>query len=517
MPNRREEVDMERSNQLNGASPARTVRRARWSRSRRVAALGSVLAATLAIGTMGVAVSAATIGNPQPELAQFSVGTPGNDGAGVVLPDGNTVYSWSSGDSTLKVCTLHPGSRACVSTATLTADSRSGTADNLYGPPVILSTGGKDVSVIADDLGGNSGIDGEVLSYNSTNDGVTFGPATIVSTSIYSVNAGTVAGGQVVIADINPHQGVEVQAVEPQGGSPTEYALLTPSSSGYEDLFVSAYDGGVLVGFDDLTNAYVYYAPAGSDFSSTSSYSLVGTFDNELVAGLSGNAILTTPGGVNSSLTSAGIISFFDGSGFGLTYKVPDSKAGDDGYFILQETGPAALPGSTNATGDYHVFFEGRRDSYDLIEESTTNGQTWTPQTFYGTAVSSNDPVPVLGATGAGQVLESASPMLSQPVLNTQGVTISLEHPTVLIGKPDVLRGQASWHIAGLGVVLQEEIKHDEWQSVTSTHESATGGFTFTVPGRTVTYRAVVSDDPGYFQYGYSNAATQVAVPPKKK
>jgi hypothetical protein len=502
---------------LYGSHPARAIRRARWSRPRKSAALGSVLAATLALSTMGVAVSAVTVGNPQPELAQFSVGTPGNDGAGLVLPDGNTVYSWSSGDSTLKVCTLHPGSRGCVSTATLAADSRNGTPDSLYGPPVVLSTGGHDVSVIADDLGGNSGIDGEVLAYNSTNDGVTFGPATIVSTSIYSVSAGTVAGGQTVIADINPHQGVEVQAVDPQGGTPATYALLNPSSTGYENLFTTTYNGGVLVGFDDLTNAYVYYAPAGSDFSSTASYSLVHTFADEQVAGLSGNAILTVPGGSSSSITSAGIISFFDGTSFGATHKVPDSKAGDDGYFILQETGPVALPGSQNASGDYHVFFEGRRDSYDLIEESTTNGVTWTPQTFYGSAITSSDPIPVLGATGAGQVLESASPMLSQPILNTDAVSISLVHPTVIFGTPDVLKGQTQWHIAGLGVVLQEEIKHNEWQSVTSTHESSTGAFSFTVPGRTETYRAVVSYDPGYFQYGYSNAATQVAVPPKKK
>ena len=46
------------------------------------------------------------------------------------------------------------------------------------------------------------------------------------------------------------------------------------------------------------------------------------------------------------------------------------------------------------------------------------------------------------------------------------------------------------------------------------TTKEAAGGFRFTVvASHTETYRAVVDDEPGYYQYGYSNAVTLVALP----
>jgi hypothetical protein len=44
-------------------------------------------------------------------------------------------------------------------------------------------------------------------------------------------------------------------------------------------------------------------------------------------------------------------------------------------------------------------------------------------------------------------------------------------------------------------------------------HESAAGTFATSVPGVTRTYRAVLNQRPGYYEYGYSNAVTLVAVP----
>ena len=64
-----------------------------------------------------------TVGDPQPELAPFSLGAAGGGtGSGAVLPDGTLVLaSLSATGTSAVVCTLHPGGRQCASTATLGA------------------------------------------------------------------------------------------------------------------------------------------------------------------------------------------------------------------------------------------------------------------------------------------------------------------------------------------------------------------------------------------------------------
>jgi hypothetical protein len=316
--------------------------------------------------------------------------------------------------------------------------------------------------------------------------------------SIYAATVGVDAGGQVVAAGIDPHLGFVIQDLAPTGAKNTSEAVLLAGGGCNYNPSISTYAGGILVACDDLTNTYVWYASAGHNFNMTSSYKLVNTFHGQDVVDLSGGAMLTTP---SSSITSGGDIAFFNGTAMGPGHRVPDSKAGDDGYWSMQEVGPTA-----------HVFFEGRRDSYDLIHEATADGVHWSGQTLYGSAIHSVDPVPVLGPTSAGQVFESdGAPQLSQPILNAQGVRISIAPPRVKTGVHATVRGSAVPRLVNQAVTLERLIK-GRWYPITTTHESATGAFSFTVAGATATYRAVVNFRAGYDQYGYSNAATLTAV-----
>lgn len=455
---------------------------------RRAALVTVGIASFLVAGAIGPAFASGVVGNPQPELAQFTVSATSDGlGGGAALPDGNLVLVWQSSATSLRACTLHPGSRKCVTAATLANDGGA----SLSGPPIVLATGGTHVSVIVTDDTNN-------IAYNSTNDGRTFSAPNDVG-SLYASSAGVVANGHAVIAGIDPHQGFVIQDVNPTGAVNMTSAVLTAGGGCNYNPSISTFNGGILVACDNLTNTYAWYASSAKDFNATSSYTLVATFHNEQAVDLSGNALLTVP---SNSLTTGGIISFFNGSTkFSGAHKVPDSKAGDDGYWSMQKVGSTA-----------HVFFEGRRDSYDLIQESTANGVHWSGQTMYGSAIHSSDPVPVLGPSAAGQVFESdGAPQLSQPILNRQSVHIAFVHSRVRVGVHGIIKGQVGPHLVHQSVTLDRLIS-GRWHPVSSTRESASGSFSFTVAGSTAEYRAVVNYKPGYFQYGYSNAARLTAV-----
>jgi hypothetical protein len=452
-------------------------------------ALGVAAVAILVAGPALAAPAGGTIGDPQPELAPFSVGPAGGSGSGTVLPDGTLVLAATSASGTsIHVCELHPGARACANTVTLAAYPD----DSFYGTPEVLSLGGPDFSIVAEDCC-NIGVNGAV-TFNTTDGGATFAGEKVAG-NISSIGTATVADGQLVAADYTSAS-FNVQAFPPSPATPqTTYA--TPNSHAVGTSALTTYDGGVLAANDDLTNTYVEYAASGSDFNASGSYKSVATFANEDTVALSGNALLTDPKG---SLTGGDVLRFFDGTSFGKAYKVPDSKAGDDGYFAMQDT-----------DGTVNVFFLGRRDSYDLFEDSTRNGVTWTQRRF-ASAITSADLVPVLAGSGIGVVYEadSSSHLLAQPILDAQSVRISLKHSHVRAGQSTKLTGSVSPRLKNQLVTL-EQLKGKRWYTVKTSHESATGKFSFTVPGVTRTYRAVVADKPGYYEYGYSNSAKLTA------
>ena len=455
---------------------------------RRIAIIAVATTSAFLVCAVGPALAGGgVIGNPQPELAQFTVSaTSDGPGGGAVLSNGDVLFAWQSSSTSMRTCLLHPGGRSCASSATLAGDGGS----NLYGPPLVIATGGNDVSVIVTDITDN-------ISYNSTDGGHTFSAPVQVG-SLYATSAGVDAAGHVVVAGIDPHQGFVIQQVSTAGPVNPSSAVLTAGAGCNYDPSVSTYAGGVLVACDDLTSTHVWFAASGKDFSSTTSYKQVAVISGQQAVDLSGGALLTVP---SNSITSGGTISFFNGTSFGPARKVPDTKLGDDGYWAMQETGASA-----------HVFFEGRRNQYDLFEESTSDGAHWSGQSMYGSAIHSNDLVPVLGPTGAGQLFEAdGNPQLSQPILNAQSVHISFVHPRVKVGVRGIIKGQAGPRLANQLVTLDRLIS-SKWYPVASTRESASGSFSFSVAGSTATYRAVVNYKPGYYQYGYSNAATLTAV-----
>jgi hypothetical protein len=188
--------------------------------------------------------------------------------------------------------------------------------------------------------------------------------------SINAIGAGTVANGQLVLANYLTST-FNVQAFPPNPASP-QTSLAKPDAHAVGTSALSTYKGGVLVASDDLTNTYVEYAPAGGNFNSTASYRHIATIRKENTVALSGNALLTSPGG---TLTGADELRFFNGTSLSKGFRVPIPKRSDDGYWGMQEV-----------RGTVHVFFLNRRASYDVYEETTRNGTKWSALQRYGSS-----------------------------------------------------------------------------------------------------------------------------------
>ena len=459
-------------------------------RTRRVGVAAIVLGATLAAGALPALAGGPTVGEPQPELVKYKVGGPGGDGTGAILSNKVVVLaSPSSSGTEINVCVLHPASRSCVTKATLRAYHGGGNQDSFSGPIEVFATGGAALDIVAYDccyIGANG-----IVVFRSTDGGATWGPETQAG-DLGDLGAATYAGGSIVVATSEYHDGTQVQAISPDPTvAQTSYAQV---STDEYDTSVTNYRNGVLLAYDNLTNTRVAYAKAGSGFNTASSYKPVGAFNNEQTVAVSGNALLTDPGG---SLTHGIRLRFFNGTSFGPAYKVPEPKNPDDGYFTEQETGPWV-----------HVFFIARRSGYDLMTESTTNGKRWTPLTAYSTAIVSSSLSPVLNAAGNGVVFENdGSPQYAQPILTGVRVSLHFLDPVVKAGHTAVLKGGASPGGSGGQRITLEKLVSGKWYPVKSI-VAATVGFTFDVPGIAATYRAVVNWVPGSFQYGYSNAAT---------
>jgi len=268
------------------------------------------------------------------------------------------------------------------------------------------------------------------------------------------------------------------------------------------DSSITTYDGGVLVANDDTNgNTVVEYAKSGSDYNESSSYKSVAVIKNEDLSGLSGNALLTDPGG---SLTGGERIRFFNGTSFGTWHKVPEPMNGDDGYFTIAESGGSLA----------HIFFENRRNGYDVYSETTTNGVNWSGLSIYNPSAFSDELFPVLNSLGSGLAYETDGAQIrAQPLMLPQTVHVKLAKSSVSAGTPTKLTGTDTVHLKNDKVTL-EQLSGTSWKNFATTSEAAGGTFSFKIPGYSHSYRAVVNDDPGYFQFGYSNV---VAVTAKKK
>jgi hypothetical protein len=465
----------------------------------RATVLTAVTATLLAVGMVMPALAAGVVGDPQPELNQFRIAPTGSSGSGVVMPDGNLVLAAPVNDTTIKVCMLHPGERACASSVSLKAYTGGG-GDSFFGPAVVVATGGTDVSVVTEDCCylDVGGISGGMVVFDSTNDGRSFG-AEIPAGTIQGAGSAVYDNGQIVVGAGQDNGGIEIQSFPVDPGSASTSMVTLGAGGDTYDISLSRYGSGVLVASDDLKNTHAEFDSAGTNFNTSGSWHSVGTFDGSTTTTISGDALLTDRGG---SITGGEQLRFFNGTSFGAARNVPDSKAGDDGYFAMQEAGGAA-----------HVFFEGRRDGYDLIAETTINGARWSSQHLYGSAIADTGIAPVLGRTGSGLVFESdGTPMLAQPILNVQNVRLKLAAPRVKLGHSTVAHGTDDPALRGQLVTL-ETLRAGRWYPVKTSHVTGAGVFAFkVVASHTATYRAVVNYKPGYYEYGYSNPATLVAV-----
>ncbi len=454
------------------------------TRVRSLLGRASVLAAVLVVGFATAAFAAGVKGDPQPELAQFTIGSHGSDGTGVVMSDGTIVVASQTGKERgeITVCRMKPGARKCESTATLLAYKGDGSTDSFYAPAQVLTTGGKDVDVVTEDCCDipSPSLGGEVM-FQSKNDGKTFGKETPLG-NLDGFTDGVTVGKQLVFV-VNGGGGTYVQAYNSHPSGVVKDQAHPSNVSFEEESAIGSDKGGVLVAASTGKNTYVEYAKPGSDFNKTSSYKKVGKFTNQTLFWVSGNALLTDPKG---SLTGSATLRFFNGTKFGSPHTVRTPKHGDDGYYTMQEVG-----------GVVHVFFEDR-GSYDLFTETTTNGTKWSQLTSYASAIDSNDLSPVIGQVGSGITFEVGTPNKAQPVLDI---------PVVRVGiKGTSLTGSSNVKLKGQSVTL-ERLSSGSWYTVSTTKESSSGGFSFHLSAHD-TYRAVVNYKPGYYEYGYSNSVT---------
>jgi hypothetical protein len=457
--------------------------------------LAAVAGAAIALSAAPAFAGGGVVGEPQPELAAFKVGASGGNGSGAALPDHDLLLATPSKDGTaIVVCLLHRGGRSCASNTTLHAYKSGGNQDTFYGTAEVVPTGGQTVDVVALDCC-NIGPNGAVI-FRSTDGGHTWS-GLIQAGDIASIGTAAFVDGTIVVGSFQ--QGaLQLQALAPEPSVPQASFASPPAGTGDNATSVTSYKGGVLVASDDLSTTFVEYAKAGSALNTAASYKRVAVFPHEQVVGVSNNALVTDPHG---SLTGGDVLRFFNGTSFGPPHRVPDSAAGDDGYFSMQECGSTV-----------HVFFLSRRTGYDAFEETSADGVHWSALQQFQTAIHSTSLMPVLDMLGTGVLDETAGqPLFAQPILNRLNVHVAFASAHVHVGGTATLNGGVDPTIPGRQLVTLQELVAGRWYPVKSTYTHPGPSFFFRVPGRTATYRVVANQEPGYLEYGYSRAVTLTA------
>ena len=471
------------------------------TRIRRAALAASavgLLGLAVALGGAASAASAAPDsggikGNPQPEIKPFSIASAADGTGSVALePNGGLVvaYNIGAGNGKTTVCLLNRGGHACTTRVTLSPLSD----DDLFGTSEVFVTSANHVVVLQGDCCDESTAGGDLL-FTSTNGGRSFGAPVRIGT--LGVSEAAVIGGNIVFIAGDNHDGAEVESVPVDAsGPPAEIA--TPIELAAYDVGVGSYRGGALIAADNLGSDYttrVSYAAAGKNFDATSSYVGVGTFPHEELLAVSGDAVLTQ----RTTGNEADLLRIFNGKSFGPAHDVPDTAGGGPEWYSLD----------TDPSGRVHVFNESTHLApiYNLFEESSATGAAWSAPVNLGDASSYRYFAAALDANGSGLVL-ATYPAEGFPVLAAQGVSFTLSRSSVVKGHAVIGSGKGSAAAAGRAVQLQQ-LRSGLWYWVATTHESASGAFSFSIKGSatgTHTYRAVASDRAGYVQYGYSAA-----------
>lgn len=323
--------------------------------------------------------------------APFSPGTA--DGLGdsaALLPNGNFVTAWhyavTSTTDYVRVCVLPVGATKCSSKAALKPPSGA----TVFEAPQVFSTGSNHVSVVAETCCVTP--NEQDMLYNSTDGGKTFS----AGVNIGSIDVGTGAniGTTLVWATSVNTFGTFVQSASSTATTPVAGKAHISSDQG--PTIMTIYKQGVLVATTALNGSNsavdVFYAPKGSDFNKTSSYSKVGHFKNTNLDGISGPAILLTPNGTGVAGTPN--VKIFNGTSFASGITAPVAHAADDQQYT-----------DFYVNGKVHVFYVDARQSYDLLSESWRPGSTtWSGTTNYP-PWKANSTQAVIATSGTGIVL----------------------------------------------------------------------------------------------------------------
>ena len=457
------------------------------------ATIGGVAASTASAGTAKPAVSGIK-GDPQPEIKPFKISATGYGGGNAAIESNGRLvvaYAVANVDGKAVVCVLARGASKCKSSVTLSPLD----GDDMFGVPSVFAPSANHVVVLMSTCCDDAA-NGDTLVFTSTNGGRTF--AAPVRVGSHGPDAAAQVGSQIVFEE-GGHDGAQVESVPALGATAPPAATATPFTAVSYAQGVGSYKGGALIGtqFDGkVDSTYVKYAPAGKNVNATGSYHSVGSFSNEELIGMSGDALLT------EAASGALRVRLFNGTTFGPARTVPAlaSELGGPAWWYLD----------TDARGQVHVFSDRAFApvSYALYMQSSWTGASWTRPDNLGNAITSDYFGAALDSIGSGVVVGSTDhePVWIYPVLAPQGVSFGLAKSTVGQGRTTVGSGKGTPIAKGRTVWLQVE-RSGKWYSVATTHESGTGSFSFTIKGGaagTFDYRAVVSDFAGYLQYGYS-------------
>jgi hypothetical protein len=463
-------------------------------------AFGAVAsAATSATASPRIA-AAGVKGDPQPELKPFKFSTVDSSPSSAGMePNGSIIdaYDAPSGvTGEIVVCQLSRGGRSCAHRVSIGTPSSEDGVDTSYGPQLQVTSANH--VVVLDDVCCDTATDGDTLFYTSTDGGSTFGAPVRIGN--VATGGSVLVGSQVVFIGSDFPDGIQVESVPiAPSGPPAAVATLSPDRG---DVGIGSFHGGVLAGYDfdgTIETTYVDYAPALSDFNSTSSYHRVISLSNEQLDTISGDALLTTQ--TNPSLKHPAFeLRLFNGTSFGPAHAVPDCPVG----------GPEWVGLTQDPGGRAHVFCERAATGYDVFDESTSDGVHWHSANL-GNAISSYSFTAAIDANHTGLVIgPGGGQVWGFPLLGTQSVKFGLKSSKIKKGKSTVASGTGFPVGVGRVVTLQVE-RSGKWYSVATTKEKAGGKFSFTIKGKAsgrFSYRAVVSDEGGYLEYGYSSAKT---------
>jgi hypothetical protein len=367
---------------------------------------GLVIATTTLLCLFGAPLAAASAAATHPARAvqpaaptksgPFKIGPSTSAGTVAVEPDGTFVLVWDDNQA-IVVCTITPGERKC---ATKT-DLHSLDGDGLYDTPQVFVSSANHVAVLQNTCCDSSPNGGDLL-FSSTDGGKEFSaPVRVGSLDVDA--AALVSGSQIAFtaADTSTWQ---VESIPLSTAGPPPATASLPGKGVYE-VSDSDYKGGALVGSDYLGSRYTTYvdfASSGANFNSGSSYHRVGKFPGEQLIGTSGSALLT----VQTAKKQSVLLRLFNGRGFGPAHVVPHSSGG----------GPEVFTVCQAPDGHVYVFF-GRAAyrTYDLIEESTSNGSKWSKAVGLGNAVDSDLLTGVVRNSGHGLIL-GTNPAIGYPV-----------------------------------------------------------------------------------------------------